>query len=181
MATKCKYYHYHYRGWGMRSLCFFYKILWLIGPCQPATKHYKHYKLHPGSHYSSPSVKKYCQSANGWKFDFTVNLYFVCKRSHARWSELENRINCWIIEFPTWHLDWIPSEFILCLDLSSILPILKNTFIFDSYNIFPNGLPIKIFFEYVDCLLACQRFRFGENARKKKEASQLIKSSRSLI
>ena len=97
----------------MRSLCFFYKILWLIGPCQPATKHYKHYKLLPGLNYSSPSRNIVSQQIDG-----NLILPWICillakdlTLGDQNWRTKS------IVELSNSQLGtWIPSEFILCLD-----------------------------------------------------------------
>ena len=122
MATKCKYYHYHYRGWGMRSLCFFYKILWLIGP-QSATKHSPWLAL-------LIAISQEILSVSKW-----MEIWFYCELVLCLFAKdltLYDQ-NCRtksIVELSNSQLGtWIPPKFILCLDFKLNSANNRNTFI----------------------------------------------------
>ena len=112
MATKCKYYHYHYRGWGIRSLCFLYKILWLIGACQWLPLNITSCSLDRITH------RHHSRNILSHQLNGNLILPWICilfakdlTLSDQNWRTKS------IVELSNSQLGtWIPSEFILCLD-----------------------------------------------------------------
>ena len=105
-------------GGGMRSLCFFYKILWLIGP-QSATKHSPWLAL-------LIAISQEILSVSKW-----MEIWFYCELVLCLFAKdltLYDQ-NCRtksIVELSNSRLGtWIPPEFILCWILSWILPIIE--------------------------------------------------------
>ena len=144
MATKCKYYHYHYRGWGMRSLCFFYKILWLIGPYHwtlQILQDVPWLQLLIAITQETLSARKWMEI---WFYSEFVFCLQKISRSLIRTGEQNQLLNYRIPNLaPDSHLSLYFVWF-----LTWILPILTNTFILPSVSQlhFFNGFYLLIYF-----------------------------------